>query len=532
MTLVDFDDFVLWVTLGIILGGRTGYVLFYNLPHIRRATRSKSSQLWKGGMSFHGGFTGCVVAVVLFARKRGISILSLGDLTCAVGPIGLFLGRIANFINGELWGRPTDVPWAMVFPGGGPLPRHPSQLYEAALEGLVLLAVLALLMRAGALKRPGLIIGCFACFYAIARSTCEFFREPDAQLGFLWGGATMGQLLSIPLFIAGLAFIVLCGEASAAADQVMSDNPPLEAEIRRRIAAAGPMPVSEYMALCLADDEHGYYTTRDPFGAGGDFITAPEVSQMFGEMIGLWMAAVWKQMGSPENIRVIELGPGRGTMMKDALRAAKVMPGFREAVVMHLVEISPALEALAAAHAGASVDADLLASRRWPRCHGRRHRRRQRILRRAADQSGGEDRARLARAPDRNRRSAGNLAFTIAPDPLPQFEPPAAAGGAQRAGGIDLRMARRRRRDGARHAARARRRRRAGDRLRPRAKRRRRNLAGGRPARLCRSADRARQHRSHRACGFPGAGATRWRRWGRSASGRSRSRNSCAASAS
>ncbi len=209
MTLVDFDDFVLWVTLGIILGGRTGYVLFYNLP-LFAAHPIEILQLWKGGMSFHGGFTGCVIAVVLFARKRGIPTLSLGDITCAVGPIGLFLGRIANFINGELWGRPADVasvPWAMVFPGGGPLPRHPSQLYEATLEGLVLLVILALMVRAGALKRPGLIVGSFACLYAVARSTCEFFREPDAQLGFLWGGATMGQLLSIPLFIAGLCFI-------------------------------------------------------------------------------------------------------------------------------------------------------------------------------------------------------------------------------------------------------------------------------------------------------------------------------------
>ena len=124
----------------------------------------------------------------------------------------------------------------------------------------------------------------------MARSICEFFREPDAQLGFLWGGATMGQLLSIPLFLAGLAFIVYAHEASAAAGRTMTDIPPLEAEIRRRIAAAGPMPVNEYMALCLTDAEHGYYTTRDPLGARGDFITAPEVSQMFGEMIGLWMA--------------------------------------------------------------------------------------------------------------------------------------------------------------------------------------------------------------------------------------------------
>jgi phosphatidylglycerol---prolipoprotein diacylglyceryl transferase len=206
LTVADFDDFVVWVTLGIILGGRIGYVLFYNLPQFA-AHPVEIFELWHGGMSFHGGFTGCVLAVVLFARKRGIPILSLGDLTCAVGPIGLLLGRLANFVNGELWGRPTDVPWAMIFPGGGPLPRHPSQLYEATLEGLVLLLVLWLMIRAGALKRPGLIIGAFACLYALARGFCEFFREPDAQLGFLWGGATMGQLLSIPLFLAGLGFI-------------------------------------------------------------------------------------------------------------------------------------------------------------------------------------------------------------------------------------------------------------------------------------------------------------------------------------
>ena len=207
MTIVDLDDFILWVTLGIILGGRICYVLFYNLPHFV-GHPAEILQLWNGGMSFHGGFTGCVVAVILFGYKRGIPILSVGDITCAVGPIGIFLGRIANFINGELWGRPADVPWAMIFPNGGPLPRHPSQLYEATLEGLALLVVLAILMRAGALKRPGLIIGCFAVGYAIARTVCEFFREPDAQLGFLWGGETMGQLLSVPLFLAGVGFIV------------------------------------------------------------------------------------------------------------------------------------------------------------------------------------------------------------------------------------------------------------------------------------------------------------------------------------
>ncbi len=134
LTVVDFDDFILWVTLGIILGGRIGYVLFYN-PAYFFAHPSEIVQLWNGGMSFHGGFLGCVIAVIAFARYRGIPILSLGDIVCAVAPIGLFLGRIANFINGELWGRTTDVPWAFVFPGAGPLPRHPSQLYEATLEG-------------------------------------------------------------------------------------------------------------------------------------------------------------------------------------------------------------------------------------------------------------------------------------------------------------------------------------------------------------------------------------------------------------
>ena len=207
LALVDFDDFILWVTLGIILGGRIGYVLFYNLP-VYVAEPVRVLQLWSGGMSFHGGFLGCVVAVMTFAFLRRIPILSLGDIVCAVAPIGLFLGRLANFVNGELWGRPTDVPWAMVFPSGGAEPRHPSQLYEAGLEGLLLFIVLAVLAHRGALRRPGLILGTFAACYAVVRTLCEFFREPDRQLGFLWGGATMGQLLSFPLFVAGVLLIV------------------------------------------------------------------------------------------------------------------------------------------------------------------------------------------------------------------------------------------------------------------------------------------------------------------------------------
>jgi phosphatidylglycerol---prolipoprotein diacylglyceryl transferase len=209
ISLVQVDDFILWVTIGIILGGRTGYVLFYNFVFFIQHP-AEILELWKGGMSFHGGFMGCVVAVIWFCRRNNLAILSLGDITTAVGPIGLFLGRIANFINSELWGRPADpsLPWAMIFPNGGPLPRHPSQLYEAGMEGILLFTVLAVMIRFGALKRPGLILGSFITIYGLARITGECFREPDPQLGFLWGGLTMGMLLSVPMVIAGVIIIV------------------------------------------------------------------------------------------------------------------------------------------------------------------------------------------------------------------------------------------------------------------------------------------------------------------------------------
>ena len=208
LSLAQLDDFILWVTIGIIVGGRTGYVLFYNLPFFIQHP-AEIFELWKGGMSFHGGFMGCVVAVMWFARVNGISILSLGDITTAVAPIGLFLGRLANFINSELWGRAADpsLPWAIIFPNGGPLPRHPSQLYEAGLEGILLFTILAVMIRLGALKRPGLILGSFIAIYGLARIIGEHFREPDPQLGFLWGGLTMGMLLSVPMVIAGALLI-------------------------------------------------------------------------------------------------------------------------------------------------------------------------------------------------------------------------------------------------------------------------------------------------------------------------------------
>ncbi|MET0676730.1 MAG: prolipoprotein diacylglyceryl transferase [Bradyrhizobium sp.] len=225
ITPVQLDDFILWVTLGIILGGRTGYVLFYN-PAFFAQNPLAIFKLWEGGMSFHGGFLGCVAAVMLFAIKNRISILSLGDITTAVAPIGIFLGRIANFIKGELWGREADasVPWRMIFPDDPlHLLRHPSQLYEAALEGLLLFAILAIMVRMGALKRPGLILGSFIAVYALARIASEFFREPDPQLGFLWGGLTMGMLLSLPMILVG-AILIARARRRDAADNIQTSN--------------------------------------------------------------------------------------------------------------------------------------------------------------------------------------------------------------------------------------------------------------------------------------------------------------------
>jgi phosphatidylglycerol:prolipoprotein diacylglycerol transferase len=204
---VDIDDVIVWVALGIVAGGRIGYVLFYN-PAFFAAHPEQILVLWRGGMSFHGGFTGTVLALLLFARARKIPMLSMLDVAAIVTPIGLFLGRIANFVNGELWGRVGDVPWAFVFPLAGPEPRHPSQLYEAGLEGIVLFAVLLIAARRGALNRPGLIGGLFVGGYGLARIASEFFREPDAQLGYLAGGLTMGMLLSLPMLVAGAGAVM------------------------------------------------------------------------------------------------------------------------------------------------------------------------------------------------------------------------------------------------------------------------------------------------------------------------------------
>ena len=201
-SLVDVDDFVVYATLGTILGGRLGYVLFY-APAYYLQNPLEALAVWSGGMSFHGGLLGVVAAMALFAWRRGIPLWTLFDLAGAVAPIGLFFGRIANFINAELWGRTTDVPWAFVFPGAGPEPRHPSQLYEAALEGLLLLVIVRIAVARGGLRRPGVVAGLFALGYGLSRIFVEFFRVPDAHIGYLGPGLTMGILLSLPMAIAG-----------------------------------------------------------------------------------------------------------------------------------------------------------------------------------------------------------------------------------------------------------------------------------------------------------------------------------------
>jgi len=228
----DIDDFLTWAVLGVIFGGRFGYVVFYNAGYYLQHPL-EALMIWHGGMSFHGGLIGIIVSILLFSRQRGISPLALGDMIACVVPIGLFFGRIANFINGELYGRVSDVAWAVTFPRGGPFPRHPSQLYEAVLEGAVLFVIMMVLARRPTLlHRTGSLSGIFLFCYGIARMIGECFREPDAHLGFLiqpmaesWGlggGVTMGQVLSAPMVAIGLAVWALAARTD-------TDNQPAAA---------------------------------------------------------------------------------------------------------------------------------------------------------------------------------------------------------------------------------------------------------------------------------------------------------------
>ncbi|TPW30469.1 prolipoprotein diacylglyceryl transferase [Pararhizobium mangrovi] len=223
MTRAQIDDFIFWAAIGIVLGGRIGYILFYDLAPVL-AHPLRAVEIWNGGMSFHGGLIGVTLAIAIFARTRSINVWQLCDVIAPCVPIGLFFGRLANFVNDELWGRITDVPWAMIFPTGGPYPRHPSQLYEAGLEGIVLFLVLRFLThRIGTLKRPRLTAGAFVAGYALCRIFVEFFREPDPQLGYLAGGwLTMGMVLSLPMLAVGIWAMAWTPARPAAGERLRS----------------------------------------------------------------------------------------------------------------------------------------------------------------------------------------------------------------------------------------------------------------------------------------------------------------------
>jgi phosphatidylglycerol:prolipoprotein diacylglycerol transferase len=200
-------DMVVWAALGVFIGGRLGYTLFYNLPYYLQHP-TKIIAVWEGGMSFHGGLLGTILALLWYSRRQGIPAYTIADLAAGVTPIGLGFGRIGNFINGELYGRATDVDWCMVFPNGGPACRHPSQLYEAGLEGVLLFIVLWVLGKKP--TPPGTIFWSFIAGYGLCRFIVEFFREPDAHIGFIIGSFSMGQLLSLPMMVFG-AFMLALG---------------------------------------------------------------------------------------------------------------------------------------------------------------------------------------------------------------------------------------------------------------------------------------------------------------------------------
>lgn len=199
-------DMVVWAALGVFIGGRLGYTLFYNFSYYIQHP-AKIIAVWEGGMSFHGGLLGTIVSLIWFSRRQGIPVYTIADLAASVTPIGLGFGRLGNFINGELYGRATDVDWCMVFPTGGPACRHPSQLYEAGLEGLLLFTVLWLIGRKP--TPPGTIFWSFITGYGLCRLVVELFREPDAHIGFIFGSLSMGQILSLPMIVVGVFMLSL-----------------------------------------------------------------------------------------------------------------------------------------------------------------------------------------------------------------------------------------------------------------------------------------------------------------------------------
>ena len=332
------DDFLVWATLGVVLGGRLGYVLFYK-PDFYFHNPSEIIKLWHGGMSFHGGALGVMTALIFFCRQRGLSLLAFSDIITPAVPIGIFFGRIANFINGELWGRPTDEPWGVIYPGAGMVPRHPSELYEAdarrprAVPDPVLFRALHQRAREAG-PRLGRVPHRLCLRAHLLRVLPRARRIPRLPLVRRDHGPAPVDSRVCARPVAGVA-----REAGAVNGGAADD---FAARLVARIREQGPISIADYMRQCNAH----YYATRDPFGAAGDFTTAPEISQVFGELIGAWCADYWQRMGAPDPVLLVELGPGRGTLMADALRATRRVPGFHDALKLHLVEQSPVLRAM------------------------------------------------------------------------------------------------------------------------------------------------------------------------------------------
>jgi hypothetical protein len=356
MTPGQVEEFLTWAVLGIIAGGRLGYTLFYQ-PAYYLSNPVEILYIWQGGMSFHGGFLGVVAAGCGSAAGTAIPVAQMADALALAAPPGILLGRLANFVNAELWGRPTDLPWGVIFPGeraqdcpgvGGPL-RAPSL---AALRGRARGA------RAGrppplARLRTGLAQAAGHGHGAVPRR----LRRCAGLRGSVSAGRRPVHHARQSLGPRGAAGRGGAddGTTPVAADATRGAPDPrpraaagvsgLLPLLLRRIRQTGPLTVADYMAECLTHPVHGYYTTRDPLGAAGDFVTAPEVSQMFGELLGLCLAQAWLDQGAPAPFALAELGPGRGTLMADILRATRGVPGFLEGAEVHLVEVSPALRA-------------------------------------------------------------------------------------------------------------------------------------------------------------------------------------------
>ncbi len=300
-----FDDYITYLIIGIIVGGRLGYVFFYNFNYYS-SNIFDILKIWQGGMSFHGGLIGVIIASVWFSKKNNQNPFYYLDIVSIVAPIGIFFGRIANFINSELYGIETNLPWAVKFIKIDDLYRHPSQLYEAFFEGIVLFLILIYFRNKGLMKTPGLISGLFLIFYSIFRFIIEFIRVPDEQLGYLFLDLSMGQMISFIFLLFGIYLFIKMHKKKKKLN----------------------LSLDKFINLSLYDKKFGYYIKKNPFGKEGDFITAPNVSRLFPEMISIWIISFWQNLGSPKKFNLIELGAGNGEMMKIMIESFKNFPSF------------------------------------------------------------------------------------------------------------------------------------------------------------------------------------------------------------